>query len=651
MAFSHLSGDSRQARDHKRGQWRAIAALASVLSAAATLCGQTLPPATELKQLRLAQLLDLEVTSVSRRPEKLQEAASAVQVITADDISRSAATSLQEALRLASNVEAAQIDSRQWAITARGFNNVFADKMLVMIDGRSVYTPLFAGVYWDTQSVMLEDLDRIEVISGPGATQWGANAVNGVINITSKSAKDTQGGIVVEGVGTTLRNESELRYGGRLGHDAYYRVYARYFDRGDSERTSGSTASDAWHGAQVGFRADWEQLGDSTVTVQGDAFDSRMGQVGPDNIRASSGNLLGRWTRQLHEGDFKFETYVDHTHRRMPGSFTQDIDTFDFDFQHHRPWRRHDLLWGFGYRVNRDSVVNTPSNAFLPAEVTRQWVNAFIQDEVAIIPERWRVTAGTKVEHNDYTGFEFEPSIRSAWTPDRRQTIWAAMSRAVRTPSRIDRDLFSPATPPYRVAGGRNVVSEKLIAYEAGYRLQLTPRFAASLAAYYNGYDDLRSIEPLNPPAAFPIEQTSGLRGQSEGVEATLDWTVNSAWRIRAGWTELRVHSEPQPGNLARPTRDSIVRDPRHWATLRSSWDLARFFELDADLRWVAPIASQGVPEYTEANVRFGWQVSDSIDVSLIGQNLLNDRHTEFNPAGARRYLSRAVFAKVTWRL
>ena len=616
--------------------------------------GQTdpvLPPPSTLKKFSVEQLLDVVVTSVSKRPEKLFDAASAVQVITAEEIRLAGATSIPEALRLASNLEVAQIDSRQWAVTARGFNNLFADKMLVLIDGRSVYTPLYAGVYWDVQDTVLQDLDRIEVISGPGATQWGANAVNGVINITTKNAKDTQGGLVFGGGGTEPRDSSGVRYGGQLAPGVYYRVYAKYLDRGNSVRANGGDSNDAWRMGQAGFRVDWEAAAGNRLTFQGDAYDATMGQVGPDNIRANGGNLLGRWSRDVGNGsDFKLQVYYDRTHRRIPGSFTQNLDTYDVDFQDHVPLgRTHDLVWGFGYRLVEDNIVNTPANAFLPPRVGRAWFNAFAQDEIKLIQDRLHLTVGTKIEHNEYTEFEFAPSARIAWTPETGQTVWAAISRALRTPSRIDRDLYSPATPPYRIAGGPNVVSESLIAYELGYRVQVEPHLAFSLATFYNDYSNLRSLEPLDPPRPFPVEIGSGLLGRSVGAEFTADWRVTPTWRVRAGHTELRTRIEPQPGSLDRSSDRSKGHDPNRQSFLRSSWDLSSTWECAAALRYIAPINNQAVPGYTELDLRFGWRPAPAWELSFHGQNLLHDHHAEFNTPGSRREIQRSVFGESSW--
>lgn len=609
------------------------------------------PSPSALKKLSVDELMDIEVTSVSKRPEKLSETASAIQVITGDDIRRSGATSIPEALRLASNLEVAQIDSRQWAITARGFNNVFANKMLVLIDGRTVYTPLFAGVYWDVQDTLLEDLDRIEVISGPGATLWGSNAVNGVINIATKSAKDTQGGLLSVGGGTQLNDFAKARYGGELAPNVYYRVYESYFDRGNSVKPNGDGVNDAWRMGQGGFRIDSYATTDTQLTLQGDIYDGAITRAGPDDIRVTGGNLLGRWSRTLAENsDIKLQVYYDRTYRFIPASFTQTLNTYDIDFQHHFPLgNAHDIVWGVGFRVVGDDVINTPANAFLPPDVTQKWFSAFAQDEITLFEDRLHLTLGTKLEHNHYTGFELQPSARAAWMLDKDQTVWAAASRAVRTPSRVDVDLYSPAAPPYLIAGGPNVVSEKLIAYELGYRAQVNPRLALSLSTFYNNYDDLRSLQPLHPPKAFPVDLSSGLQGRSTGAELTMEWQAAPAWLLRAGYTELRVSSEPKPETSDRNAGASIARDPNRQFSVRSQFDLSAKWELDADLRYVGPIRNQEVSGYAEMDLHLGWRPAPAWEFSLVGQNLLHSHHAEFNPPGSRQEIPRSVYEKTSW--
>ena len=378
-----------------------------------------------------------------------------------------------------------------------------------------------------------------------------------------------------------------------------------------------------------------------------------MGQVGPDNIRANGGNLLGRWSDQLSEtSDFKFQVYYDQTHRRIPGSFTQDVDAYDSDFQFHcLPGNAHDIVCGVGYRREDDDIANfTPAEAFLPPNLGRSLFNAFAQDDIALSPDQWHLIIGSKIEHNEYTGFEFEPSGRIAWTPDKTQTVWTAVSRAVRTPNRVDVDLYSPANPPYNIAGGPNVVSEILIAYELGYRVQVDPRLAVSISTFYNDYRDLRSLEPLNPPKPFPVVRSSGLVGQSAGAELAADWRVTGTWRLRAGYTDLRASSEPQPGTPDRRVNREISHDPNQQFSLHSLWDVSPELQLDADFRAIGPIGSQSVPGYAELNLHLGWRPVAGWELSIDGKNLLHSQHAEFNTPGTRREIPRSIYAETSWR-
>ena len=613
---------------------------------------EAFPTPSELKKLRVDQLMDIEVTSVSKHPEKLFAAASAIQVITAEDIHGAGATNLPEALRLASNLEVAQIDSRQWAISARGFNNLFADKMLVLIDGRSVYTPLYAGVYWDVQDTLMEDLDRIEVISGPGSAQWGANAVNGVINVITKSAKDTQGGLLTASGGSFLSGMVAARYGGELAPGVYYRIYGKAVEHGESVLPTDKDATDDWRMKQGGFRVDWDASVDNQLTVQGDIYSGLFGRGISDVTKANGRNLLARWSRTLDDSSgLKFQAYFDQAYRSIPASFMQDVKTYDFDFQHRFPLgTAHEITWGLNYRIVDDDIANTPASAFLPPAVMRQVFGAFAQDEITLCTNRLHVTIGTKLEHNDYTGLEFEPNLRAAWTPDQSHTLWFAVSRALRTPSRIDRDFYSPASPPFRVVGGAKVVSEKLLAYELGYRQQIAPRLALALATFYNDYNDLRSLEPLDPPAPFPVQRSSGFRGRSLGLELTVDWNPTTFWRLHAGYTELRVHTEPQPGNLDRSSERNIVRDPNRQIFLRSLLNITPNWSLDGTARYVGPISNQGVPGYAELDLHLGWHPSGAWEISVNGQNLLHDFHAEFNAMKGRREIARGLSSQVTWR-
>ena len=613
---------------------------------------QLLPPPSALKKLSVEELMDIEVTSVSKRPEKLSETASAIQVITQEDIRRFGVTSIPEALRLASNLEVAQVDSRQWAISARGFNNTTANKMLVLIDGRTVYTPLYAGVFWDVQDTLLEDIDRIEVISGPGATQWGANAVNGVINITTRNAKDTQGLQVVGGGGTEFRGFGGVRYGGELATNLHYRVYGKYFDRDSAVLPNGRDATNDWHVGQGGFRLDWDASDINLLTLQGDYYAGRIAQPGASDIAVDGNNVIGRWSHTFSENsDLKLQLYYDRTHRNIPGTFAEDLNTYDFDLQHRFPLgERQDIVWGLGYRLIEDDVGNTASLAFLPPHVSRQWFSGFAQDEIALVKDRLHLTLGTKIEHNDYTGFEFQPSGRLAWKLNQRQTAWAAISRAVRTPSRIDSEFYAPSSPPFFLAGGTNFVSEELLAYELGYRLQPHKRVSVSIAAFYNDYDNLRSLERVNPPALFPVVIGNGQKGESYGAELTADYQVTDWCRLHAGYTELQIHIRPKAGSTDTTSGSSESHDPNHQFFFRASLDLPCHLEFDSVFRYVTHIANLGVPAYGEVDLRLAWQPLAKLEISVVGQNLLHDHHAEFGAAATRQEIERAVYGKVVWR-
>ncbi|MBA4146726.1 MAG: TonB-dependent receptor [Verrucomicrobia bacterium] len=609
----------------------------------------------ELKKLSLEELMQVEVSSVSRRPEALNEVPSAIQVITGSEIRRSGARSIPEALRIASNLHVAQVDSRQWAISARGFNASVANKLLVMIDGRSVYTPLFSGVFWDVQDTLLEDIDRIEVVSGPGATLWGANAVNGVINIVTKSAKDpsAQGTLLTAGGGTEERGLAGIRHGGKLAENVYYRVYGKYFNRDSAVRANGTDNKDDWQFGQGGFRIDWDATTESLLTFQGDLYGGDINQAINDNITVGGGNFLSRWNRTISEdSDLQVQFYYDRTYRRIPGTFAEDLDTYDLDFQHRFHWmERNEIVWGLGYRLIVDDVDNI-ALAFLPEELTRHVFSAFVQDKIEIVEDKLFFTLGTKIEHNDYTGVEIQPSARAAWLPLTNQTVWAAVSRAVRTPSRIDRHLFAPSQPPFLIAGGPGFDSEEVIAYEVGYRFQPMQRLSVSIATFFNEYDRLRSVTP-GPP--LMIE--NGLEGETYGVELDATYRVTEAWRLRFGYTFLKEDIRVKPGFVDVNLGRAETSDPRHQFSIRSLLDLPKNFELDLAARYVDRLhnISGGqigtVPGYAELDARLGWRPRKDLEFSIVGQNLLHDRHPEFGfSRPTRPEIERSVYGKVTWR-
>lgn len=604
----------------------------------------------DLKKLSLEQLFDIEVTSVLRKPEPLSQSASAIQVITAQNIRRSGAANLPQALRLSSNLVVAQIDARQWAVSARGFNGTTANKLLVLIDGRTIYTPLYAGVFWDVQDVLMEDIDRIEVISGPGATQWGANAVNGVINITRRKAKDTQG-LLLNGGGGTELGFGGIRYGHQLAPNLYYRIYGKFFKREHSVFADGMSAGDNWHNGQGGFRVDWDISEASAFTFQGDGYDGKIGQLDKDDIEVSGGNVLARWLHTFSEySSLNLQFYYDYTHRDIPLTFAEDLHTYDLDFQHRlRLGRRHDFIWGLGFRVVDDHVGNSQALAFLPPDVSRLWYSGFVQDDIGLIKDRVHLTLGTKIEHTEYTGFELQPSARFAVRFNEDQTVWVAVSRAVRSPSRIDRDFFIPGSPPYTLAGGRDFVSEVLLAYELGYRIQPSERLSLSVATFYHNYDNLRSLERINPAEALPVVISNGLEGESYGAELTGSYQLADWARLQAGYTEMRIRIRPKPGSTDESFGRAESHDPDRQLLLHLSLNLPGQVELNSGFRYLARTSSYEVPAYAELNMRLAWHPSARLEVAIVGQNLLHDHHPEFGAVATRQEIERSLFGKVSW--
>jgi iron complex outermembrane receptor protein len=635
-------------------QWGALTMLLALSSGvAAQTIAHVAGDIDKLKKVPFEELLNLEITTVSRQPERLVDAASAVQVITAEEIRRSGASSLPEALRLASNLQVAQVNSSSWAISARGFNATTANKLLVLIDGRSVYTPLFSGVFWDVQNIILEDIDRIEVISGPGATLWGANAVNGVINVITKSARDTQGALLSSGGGSFLRGFGNARYGNKIGQDIHFRLYGMGFDRDNTVLRSGRETSSNWFMGQGGFRAEWLPSYGARATFQGNFYGGEIAQAGPGDVAVEGQNLIGRWTHPLAtDSDVSLQVYWDRTRRRIPNSITDVLNTVDLDLQHRVPLNeRNKLVWGAGYRFMRDEVDNAQAIAFLPASRDLQLFSAFVQDEIALVKNQLFLTIGSKFEHNEYTGFEFQPSVRLAWMPATDQTLWAAVSRAVRSPSRIDTELFVPSTPPFVLQGGGDRFdSEKVIAYELGYRAEITQRLGISISTFFNDYDDIRSVEPIaGSPGQFIILNRLG--ATTYGVELSTVWQPLEWWRLRGGYTYFR--KEIHLGNSGDINRGrGEGNDPHHQFSIQSMINLTANLEFDSVLRYVDNLNQRGplVPSYLSLDLRLGWQPTPNWEFAIIGQNLLDKRHAEFGAPATRQEIPRSIYGKVTWK-
>jgi len=635
----------------------ALTAITSVSSA------QQVP--SDLTRTSLEELMNIEVTSVSKREEKLFQTAAAVYVITQEEIRRSGLTSIPELLRLAPGLEVARIDGTKWAISARGFNGRMANKLLVLIDGRSVYSPETSGVYWEVQDLLLEDIERIEVIRGPGGTLWGANAVNGVINIITKRTRETRGGVVTAIVGSEERGFGSVRYGANLGDNASYRVYGKFFNRSELVDASGRGANDAQQFERGGGRVEWQPTDRDDLTLEGDVYRSNLHEnptaVSPANPFSpfvnrsgefSGGHLMGRWARaSSKKSDMALQVYYDRFSRKLFGLATH-IDTFDLDFQHHAAFgRRQEIVWGLGYRlVSQHSESNSSSPIqFNPQAKTMQLFSGFAQDEIVLVKERLRLILGVKLENNYLSGFEAQPSVRLSWTPSRRQTVWAAVSRAVRTPALSQQDvrlnfqaLPGPRGIPTIVAafGVPNPDSEVLHAYELGYRAQPHRKFSLDVATFYNVYDRLRSFEPGLPffesdPSPVhlvkPAYYGNLLRGETYGLEAAINLDITRRWKLHGSYSFLRMQLHRDLTSRDVTSEAAEGNSPQHQFQLHSFLDLWRNLDLDTALYHVSSLRDPQVPSYTRIDSRLGWHIRENIEVSGGVQNLLDNRHLEFN--------------------
>ncbi|GBE01776.1 colicin I receptor precursor [bacterium BMS3Bbin06] len=641
----------------------------------------------ELMDMSIEELMNISVTSVSKKPEKLYDASSAVYVITREEIRRSGATSIAEALRGVPGLEVNRIDSNLWAISARGFNERYANKLLVMIDGRSVYSPIFSGVYWDVQDVMLEDIDRIEVIRGPGATMWGANAVNGIINVITRSAEDTQGGLVSLLAGTEERNISAFRYGGKIGEDLFYRVYTKYARRDGFVDLHGGENSDGWYVLRSGFRMDWVASAKDKITFQGDIYGGNVDSMEilplltpPYSLNSgidediSGGNLLGRWSRSFSsDSDLVIQLYYDHVKRFQKFDVEgmheiYAIDTLDFDMSHNfKMGKRHSITWGAGIRCIRDELRSNSPVRFDPEKRDLYLYNAFIQDEMDIIKDRLSVTVGTKIEHNDYTGFEFQPNIRMKWIPGGRSILWAAVSRAVRIPSRIEMNgridqVVVPDSMPtmFSLIAGDDYESEELIAYEAGYRFRPDERISLDLAVFFNDFDNLRTFEPgpvfleTSPAPAHIVVSLNGrnkMRGETYGAEVAAKWQVTGWWRLILNYTYLQMQLHRDEDSLDPQAETAEGENPHNRFSLFSMMDIGRGVQLDLNLHYVDSLPTYGIKSYVVSNIRIGWSPSENVGFSIVGQNLLDRYHPEISSkyvSSGTVQVERGVYGKFT---
>jgi len=679
MREKNRSASTRQRPGNK---FRSLPLVAAVSTCLLTICPAPSPAAGSnqgpgVANLSLEDLMSLEVTSASRKSQSLANTAAAVFVITQEDIRRSGVTNIPDALRMVPGVTVAKIDSSKWAVTARGFNGRFARKLLVLIDGRCVYSPLFSGIFWDVQDTLLEDIERIEVIRGPGATIWGANAVNGVINIITKSASDTTGGLLVGGAGNYDRGTVGARYGVALGEWGTVRAYGKYFNRDEQKTTSGHPADDGWDQARGGFRLDGKS-GSDTFTLQGDIYGGteRETFILPDlnsptfssnstnDTKVGGGNVLSRWTHSLAEdSEVTLQLYYDRTTRNMPGFLDEKRDTVDVDLLHRfQLGKLQDIVWGGGYRYTKDSIGSSPVLSLDPQSRGENLYSAFLQDDIAVVQDRVHLIIGSKFEHNDYTGFEVQPSGRLVVTPNEKVTIWSAVSRAVHTPSRGESDVrllqslfpFPVQTPagtqivpfPNIIQGPKNLLAEEVMTYEAGIRVQPGERFSVDMTGFYNKYRRLVGVETQFPSATQPFILNilrNNAKGETWGGELAADWRVFDPWRLALAYSYLSATSK------------AGAKPPAHQVSLRSQLDLTSTLEFDLWGRYVdrsADFLDNKIAGYLTLDARLGWRPVKSLEVSLVGRNLLHQRQQEFRPEFIQTVPSgvgREVFAKFTW--
>lgn len=599
----------------------------------------------DLGSLSLEDLGNVVVSSVTKSPEPLGHAPASVYVISHDDIVRSGAGSLPELLRLAPNLEVFQTGPNGFTISARGLSGNtaaqnFPNKMLVLIDGRSVYSPIFSGMYWDDQFVLPEDIERIEVSSGPGGALWGANAVNGVINIITRDAAQTRGGLVQVGVGN-LGHTAAVRYGGTLARGVHYRVYAQDIRRRAFDDSAGQDAHDGWRGRQAGFRVDWRAGASDSVLLQGDLHEARQKQRDARDARSAEGDLLARWRHALgNTSSVQLQAYYDHVHHWQDasgGGFT--LDTWDVEAQHNlQLGERNQLVWGLGDRVYHyriDPRLGEASSLLWdPPTDTRALANAFVQDQIAVTA-RTQLTLGLKAEYDPYSGTSPMPNLRLSWTPGENTLLWAAASRAVRTPTAFDEDVVEKLGSVTFLVGNPHFKREKLTAYEAGWRAQLATRATVSVTLFDHVYDDLKTVELS--PTGLPLVWGNGMEGRIAGVEAWASYAVRDWWRLGAGFSAQREHLRFKPGASGLLGVAQAGNDPRRRGFIRSQMNLTDRITLDADLRAVGPLPKPRVPGYVELNTRLGWWVNDRLQLALSGWNLLRPWHQEYVFPGSDR--------------
>jgi len=608
--------------------------------------------AQDLKRLSLEELLNIEVTVVTRQPEPVRSAAASISVITSEDIRRSGVTTIADAIAMADGMHVARFNSGSWNITTRGLNGSTPNKLLVMVDGRNAFSPFFTGVFWSTLDYVLEDIERIEVVRGPGATLWGANAVNGVINIITRSSRDTRGTFVSVGGGNEDPGLVTARHGG--GSDTTsYRVYAKAALRADQQFSTGISAADARRRGQVGLRVDSTRGGNQWM-FKADAFHGRDDFIDRRDGEWTELNLHARVSRDLRSrGRLELQSYYRREYRNVERQLTHHLDTGNVDVQYSvNPNARHALVAGAGIRVNHDNTHGSPTLGFEPMSRTYPLFSAFVQDEFAVRPASLYLTGGVKVEHNAFSGADVQPNLRARWLLPRRQMVWGSVARAVRRPTRFDDDIrITTDTGLLLVQGSDAFESEEMRGWEVGYRARPVPAMAFDISTFGQRYPNLRSQEA---PAAGAIPVTLGntLIGKSRGVETSTTIQPHNWWRVQASYTWLDTEITKTAGSRDVSGGTNEANDPSYLVTVRGGFDLSN--NLDVDLWWraVGALPNPAVPAYRELNARVAWRMNDRFEFALVGQDLLHDQHPEFGTSVPRRVeFERSLRAMLTLRL
>ena len=606
----------------------------------------------ELGRMSLEDLADVQVTSVSKVSEPLRAAPATVYVITHDDILRSGATSLPEVLRLAPNLLVTQHSSSGYAASARGFGGNpdvqnFSNKLLMLIDGRSVYSPLYSGIYYDAQDVVLDDIDRIEVLSGPGATLWGANAVDGVINIITRPTYLTTGTRLSAGAGTHERNAS-ARFGGRINEDTSFRIYGKGFERDATLLDDGSPARDDWYKGQAGFRLDWSGTADEW-TAQGDVYRGVQNQEGVGKGDIFGANVLGRWQHRGAKSDLQVQVYYDQTQRAAPhGGVAFVLHTADIELQQTlAPNARNRIVWGAGYRDNRYRITNSAALAFVPPARNLSLFNVFVQDTV-LLTDKLKLTLGVKAENPAYTDWELQPEARLAWQPSDRTLWWMSAARAVRTATPFDVDVVETLGTTVFLTGNPEFQPEEVVAYEIGFRGEPADSISVSIAAFLNRYDDLRTIEPASGSVFLPLRWDNLMQGRVHGLTAWAKWSVARWWRLSPGVTLQHKDLRFSPGASQLLSLEQAGNDPGLHATLASSMDLGSSITLDAHLRYVGTRPDPAAEQRYDLSARLGWQVTPAFQLGFAGFNLLHGSLAQY-PAPNGRRIERSAFLEARW--